>query len=95
MQLTQTIIKAICEAALFYKEDCYNPLDPESVSLCRNIDDFIQALSSRSLPGFTRGHLENCCIFLSYFIENVPAVVNTSVHRSLLVQFSEILRTQP
>ena len=95
MQFTQPIINAICEAALFYREDCYNPLDPESISLCRKIDDFTRALSSRSLSGFTRGHLENCCIFLSYFIDNAPAAVNTSVHRSLLVQFSEILRTLP
>lgn len=95
MLLTKPIIKAICESALLFKEDCYDPLDPDSVSLCHNIDIFTRDLSSGSLPGFTRGHLENCCVFLSHFVNNAPEGVSTAVHRSLLVQFSEILRNQP
>ena len=95
MQFNSSVIRSICESALFYKVAFYNPLDLDAVSLCRNIDAFVQALSSHSLPGLTRGQLENCCLFLSFFVENAPDGVNTAAHRALLVQFSQILRTQP
>ena len=93
MQFNPPVINAICEAAEFFRKDCYNPLDPESVALCSKIDRFVLNLSAHKLAGLTLGEIQNCCIFLTFFIENAPACKVSPVHRSTLAQLVEILET--
>ncbi len=94
MKLSKAQIDALVESAMFYRESTYNPLDPQSVELCSKIDDFCIQLLTRKLPGMTAGLVQNCCIFLSFFIENHPHPECLPVHRSLLALYEDLLHTQ-
>ena len=92
MTLSKPKIDALVESAMFYRESVYNPLDPESLDLCGKIEFFCSQLLTRKLPGLTLGQIQNCCIFLDFFIENHPHPDRLVVHRSLLALYENALR---
>lgn len=92
MNLSKVQIDALVESAMFYRESVYDPLDPDSLSLCGKIDAFCSQLLAHKLPGMSSGLVQNCCIFLSFFIDNHPHPERLTVHRSLLALYQEILR---
>ena len=94
MKMTDSKINAIIESAIFYRKCIYNPMRPSSVETCEKIDDFCSRLRSHKLLGFTRGEAENCCLFLSEFIDASDHPEQLTVQRSVFSELENYLHTQ-
>ena len=82
----------LIDASLYIRKMCFDPLDPQSMELCAEIDAFVSRLKTEAAPQLSDDEVRNSCIFLSNYMDSGDMKANPKVCQVLLFRLTEILR---